>query len=85
MRFYAVGRMGLTTYLVQSVFGVLIFFSVGLGWLNESGAVICLLIGLAVYVLQIYGSEWWMKRFRYGFFEWLWRSLTYLKWQEFRR
>jgi uncharacterized protein len=85
MRFYAVGRMGLTTYLVQSVFGVLIFFSVGLGWLNESGVVICLLIGLAVYVLQIYGSEWWMKRFRYGFFAWLWRSLTYLKWQEFRR
>jgi len=85
MPFYALGRMGLTTYLMQSFFGVLIFFSVGLGWLGDYGALICLGIGLAVFVLQIYFSQWWLSRFRYGLFEWLWRSATYFKWQPFRK
>lgn len=36
-------------------------------------------------LLQILVSNWWMKRFRYGLTEWLWRSLTYLKRQPIRR
>ncbi len=85
MKFYVLGRMGLTTYIMQSFFGVLIFFSVGLGLLGDYGAMICLAIGLVVYVIQIYFSQWWLSKFRYGFFEWLWRSATYLTWQEFRK
>jgi uncharacterized membrane protein YeiB len=30
-------------------------------------------------------SHWWMKRFKYGPAEWLWRSLTYLKPQPIKR
>lgn len=85
MSFYALGRMGLTTYLMQTFFGVLLFFSIGLGMLGEFGALICLSIGIIVFVIQIYFSQWWLGRFRYGFFEWLWRSLTYLKWQPFKK
>jgi uncharacterized protein len=85
MSFYALGRMGLTTYLMQSFFGVLIFFSIGLGWLGDYGALVCLAIGLGIFVIQIYFSQWWLSRFRYGFFEWLWRSATYFKWQPFRK
>jgi uncharacterized protein len=85
MNFYAMGRMGLTTYVMQTFFGVLIFYSLGLGWLGDYGAMICVPIGLAVYGLQLYFSQWWLANFRYGFFEWLWRSATYFKWQEFRK
>lgn len=85
MHFYALGRMGLTTYLMQTFFGVLLFFSIGFGMLGEFGALICLSIGIVVFVIQIYFSQWWLGRFRYGFFEWLWRSLTYLKWQPFKK
>lgn len=85
MKFYAMGRMGLTTYVMQTFFGVLIFYSVGLGWLGDYGAMVCLPIGLAVYVIQIYFSQWWLGKFRYGFFEWLWRSAAYFRWQEFRK
>jgi uncharacterized protein len=85
MHFYALGRMGLTTYLMQTFFGVLLFFSIGFGMLGEFGALICLSIGIIVFVIQIYFSQWWLGRFRYGFFEWLWRSLTYLKWQPFKK
>jgi uncharacterized protein len=79
MQLYALGRMGLTTYLMQSLFGFFIFFSVGLGLLGTIGALPCLIAGLAVYALQILFSKWWLNNFRFGPVEWLWRSLTYFK------
>ena len=81
MNFYEVGRMGLTTYLMQTFFGFLLFFSLGFGMLGELGALASVGIGIVVFVIQIYFSKWWLRRFRYGFFEWLWRSGTYLKLQ----
>lgn len=84
MIFYEVGRMGLTTYLMQSFFGVLLFFSVGFGLLGEIGALASVAIGIVIFIGQIYLSKWWLARFRYGFFEWLWRSGTYLKIQPFK-
>ena len=79
MTFYAVGRMGLTTYLMQTLIGIFIFFSVGLGILGEIGAAVSLVIGILVFVLQILFSNYWLKRYQYGPVEWVWRSLTYLK------
>jgi len=84
MHFYAVGRMGLTTYLMQTLFGVLLFFGIGLGMLGEIGALASVGIGLLVFIVQIYFSKWWLARFRYGPAEWLWRSATYLKVQNFK-
>lgn len=79
LNFYAVGRMGLTTYLTQTLFGFFIYFSVGLAWLNEIGSATALGIGLIVFALQIVFSKWWLGRFQFGPIEWLWRSLTYFK------
>jgi uncharacterized protein len=85
MTFYEVGRMGLTTYLMQTFFGVLLFFGIGFGFLGEMGALACAAIGVMIFIVQIYFSRWWLARFRYGFFEWLWRSATYFKVQPFRK
>ncbi len=79
LNLYAAGRMGLTTYLMQTLFGFFLYFSLGLGLLNEIGTGIALAIGLIVYTFQIFFSKWWLNRFQYGPIEWLWRSLTYLK------
>ncbi|HTH54553.1 MAG TPA: DUF418 domain-containing protein [Cyclobacteriaceae bacterium] len=79
MNFYAVGRMGLTTYLTQTLFGFFIYFSAGFSLLNEIGAATALAIGLTVFLVQIFFSKWWLSRFQYGPVEWLWRSLTYFK------
>jgi len=84
MHFYAVGRMGLTTYLMQTLFGVLLFFGIGFGLLGEIGLLASVAIGVLIFIGQIYFSKWWLARFRYGPVEWLWRSATYLKVQEFR-
>ncbi|MCC6392381.1 MAG: DUF418 domain-containing protein, partial [Bryobacterales bacterium] len=29
------------------------------------------------YAAQLAFSTWWLNRFRFGPFEWVWRSLTY--------
>lgn len=79
MNLYALGRMGLTTYLMQTLFGSFLYFSVGFGLLNEIGAATALALGLMVYVFQIFFSQWWLNRFQFGPIEWLWRSLTYFK------
>jgi uncharacterized protein len=83
--FYEVGRMGLTTYLMQTIFGVTLLFSIGFGLLGEFGALASVAIGIAFFAAQIYFSKWWLARYRYGPFEWLWRSGTYLKLQPFKK
>jgi uncharacterized protein len=81
----AVGRMGLTTYLTDSVFGVLVFLGYGLGQLGHLGLAASIGLGLAFFALQIPFSNWWLSRFQYGPVEWLWRSLTYRKAQRWWR
>jgi len=73
----AAGRMGLTTYLTQSVVCTLLFYSYGLGWFGNVGFTGMLVITLVIYACQMAASVWWLKRFRFGPAEWLWRTLTY--------
>ncbi len=79
MHFYDAGRMGLTTYLMQAFFGVLIFSTLGFGLVGKVGAAISFVIAVAIFILQIFVSKFWMKHFYYGPIEWLWRSLTNFK------
>lgn len=79
MNFYEVGRMGLTSYLMQALIGTWLLFSFGLGLLGDFGASVWVVISLIVFILQIIFSKWWLGRFQYGPAEWLWRSLTYFK------
>ena len=81
MRFYDVGRMGLTTYLMQASFGIFVFSTLGFGMVGELGASISFLIAVAIFIIQILLSKFWMKYFYYGPVEWLWRSLTNFKLQ----
>lgn len=79
------GRMALTNYVMQSVVGVVILFGYGFGLLAEVGSTITLLIALIVCALQIWISKIWLQYYNYGPLEWLWRSLTWFKWQSWRK
>jgi uncharacterized protein len=79
MRFYEAGRMGLTTYLMQAFFGIMVFSTLGLGLVNELGAAICLCLAVFFFIIQILIAKFWMKHFYYGPVEWLWRTLTNFK------
>lgn len=78
------GRMGLTNYIVQSVVGVFIFSGFGLD-LSYLGITLSVLLCLAYTCVQIGFSYYWLKSFRYGPLEWLWRTGTYMKWQPLKR
>jgi len=69
-----VGRMALSNYLLQSLICTFIFY--GLGFFGEVPRIFQLVLVLGVWLFLILLSRFWMQRFRYGFFEWLWRSLT---------
>ena len=52
---------------------------------GRGAAIVEFALVAAIFLLLIPFSHWWMKRFRYGPAEWLWRSMTYLKQQPMRR
>ena len=80
-----VGRMALTNYLMQSIIATFIFYGHGLGLFGTVGRAAQWPFIIGIWVLQILYSRWWLKRFKFGPFEWLWRSLTYWEIQGFRR
>ena len=80
-----VGQMALTNYLLESIICTLIFYSYGLGFFGKMGAALGIGLTVVIYLILIPISHWWMKRFKYGPAEWLWRSLTYLKLQQMKR
>jgi uncharacterized protein len=71
------GRIGLTNYLLQSTTMTLVFSTYGLS-LQRPTTSIWLLVNLVFYFgVQIPLSHWWVRQFRFGPAEWVWRSLTY--------
>lgn len=78
-----VGRLSLTNYLMQSVIGVTIFYGIGLNLYGKLHAFTLIVIALVVFLLQIIFSRWYVQKFHYGPFEWLYRTLTYGQRQPF--
>lgn len=75
----AVGRMALTNYLLQTILATTIFYGHGLGLFGSVERVGQIGIVLGIWVIQLVISPLWLHYYRFGPFEWLWRSLTY--WQ----
>lgn len=76
-----VGKMALSSYLMQTAFGLLVFFHLGFGLFLHTPQWLNALISLAFFGLQIVFCRWWLSHFYYGPIEWLWRSATDLKWK----
>ncbi|WP_102336149.1 DUF418 domain-containing protein [Salimicrobium jeotgali] len=72
-----VGRMSLTNYILQSVVSFIAFYSVGFGFYGEVSPLQSTIFVLIVFLLQVVISRWWLKKYRYGPVEWLWRRGTY--------
>jgi uncharacterized membrane protein YeiB/mono/diheme cytochrome c family protein len=73
----AAGRMALTNYLAQSIIFAILFYGYGFGLFGKLDTSRATVIGITVYALQLWFSAWWLRRYRFGPFEWIWRSMTY--------
>ena len=49
----------------------------GLGLEPVLGWFACFVVALSFYLVQVWWSNWWVGRFRFGPLEWLWRRLSY--------
>jgi uncharacterized protein len=83
--FAAVGRMALTDYLMQSVVCTLFFYHYTTGLYGRIGPAIGLVPTVLLYGAQVVFSNWWLKRYRFGPMEWLWRGMTYGKFPAMRK
>jgi uncharacterized protein len=72
-----VGRMAFTNYLAQSLVLGFVFYGYGFGLFGRLSVTTAFTIGVVLYASQVAISAWWLRRYRYGPIEWLWRSLMY--------
>jgi uncharacterized protein len=80
-RLAAVGRMALSNYLTHSIVCTTLFYGYGFGLFGQINRTGLAAIVLTICVIQLWVSPIWLKHFRFGPAEWLWRSLTYWKLQ----
>lgn len=69
--FRSVGRMSLTTYLLQSVLLCLVFCGWGLGLFGQVSNAFAIMIGMGVYICLALAASLWLARFEQGPMEWL--------------
>ncbi|MFZ9003243.1 MAG: DUF418 domain-containing protein [Robiginitalea sp.] len=81
----AVGRMALTNYVMHSVICAFVFTGIGFSLYGQLERHELYYVVLGIWLFQLITSPIWLKYFRFGPLEWLWRSLTYGKKQRFRR
>jgi uncharacterized protein len=84
-RFAAVGRMAFTNYLMHSIILTTIFYGYGFGLYGQVPRLYQMPFVIAVVGFQLWLSPIWLRYFRFGPAEWLWRSLTYWQRQPMRR
>ena len=79
------GQMSLTGYVSQTLIFTTVFYGYGLGAGFIWGPTQVVAFAVVVYSLQVVLCHVWLQRFRRGPLEWLWRCLTYWRWEPIRR
>jgi uncharacterized protein len=75
------GRMALTNYIAQTLIGTFLLFNYGLGFIGDVSNSQVFFMAVLIISVQVWLSAVWLRYFRYGPIEWLWRSGTWLSWQ----
>ena len=83
--FRAVGRMAFTNYLMHSIVMTTIFYGYGMGLYGQVPRIWQMVFVAGMLGFQLCFSSYWLKRYRFGPAEWLWRSLTYWRLQPMNR
>ncbi|MFP4026070.1 MAG: DUF418 domain-containing protein [Thiohalospira sp.] len=76
--FSAYGKMSLTNYVLQAIFGVILFYDFGFGLYKFLGSTWSIILGLMIFLIQALISKYWNGKYRYGPLEWFWRCSTNL-------
>ncbi len=77
--FQALGKMTLTNYLLVSAINIILLYGIGFSKLGELPMHTIWLLAFVWLIIEIVISSYWLRIFRYGPVEWIWRQLTYWK------
>jgi uncharacterized protein len=80
----AVGRMAFTNYIMHTIICITIFMGFGFGMYGKLQRYELYYVVFSIWIFQLIVSPIWLKYFRFGPLEWMWRSLTYWEIQPFR-
>tara|TARA_B100000459_G_C8597802_1_gene210577 strand:- start:1480 stop:2793 length:1314 start_codon:yes stop_codon:yes gene_type:complete len=84
VRLAAVGRTALSNYLLHSLLCLILFTGAGFGLIGTFERWELYGIVMFIWLLQLFVSAWWLKRYAFGPAEWLWRTMTYGSKQKWR-
>ncbi|MEE1876994.1 DUF418 domain-containing protein [Altererythrobacter litoralis] len=82
--FAAAGQMALTNYIGQTLICTFLFYGFGFGLYGQLDRAQLYMLVAAIAVVEIVFSLIWLRNYRFGPLEWVWRSLTYWKPQPMR-
>ena len=77
--FAIIGKTALSNYLLQTVLATTLFYGIGFGLGGKFGYTVIIGIEVLLFFFQFLCSKLWLKRYKYGPMEWIWRQLTYGK------
>lgn len=83
--FSAVGRMAFSCYILMTLICTFLFYGHGLALFGSVERMFQILLVLGIWILVLIFSTLWLRSFRYGPLEGLWRSLTYGRWQPLKK
>ncbi|MCU5379244.1 DUF418 domain-containing protein [Bacillus cereus] len=79
------GKMSVSNYLAQSIIATTIFYAYGFGLFGKIGYFFGILLTLGIYTIQLLVSTYWLRKYRMGPVEYVWRLGTYLEKPRFKR
>jgi uncharacterized protein len=80
MRLAALGRTAFTNYILQTLICTTLFYGQGFALFGSVPRVGQIAVVFAIWSVQLLLAPAWLRHFRFGPLEWLWRSLTYWRW-----
>jgi len=80
-----VGQMAFSNYLMQSIICAIIFDGFGFNLFGKLQRFEFYYVVVIIWIFQVIFSNVWLRYFRFGPFEWVWRSLTYWKKQPMKK
>jgi uncharacterized protein len=81
----AVGQTAFSCYIATSLMCTTLFYGYGFGLFGRLQRYQLYFVVGAVWVALLIAAPIWLRYFRFGPLEWLWRSLTYVERQPMRR
>ncbi|PZT55318.1 DUF418 domain-containing protein [Paenibacillus silvae] len=75
-RFGEIGRMALSCYILQNIIASVLFYGWGFGLGGRPSSIFILLMWLGICLMLMLFSHFWLRKYKLGPVEWLWRKLS---------